>query len=90
MQGRESSAQASSGPRADDGWLERWLPLPELARSALGLVLSSILALAMHKYVELPSARLRKRFGARRHGAAPSTQEVTAKPAAGALSQKSS
>lgn len=69
--------------------LERWLPLPEVPRSALGLVLSSVLALAMHRYVELPSARLRKRLGARRPGAAPSTQEVTGKPGAGALPQKS-
>lgn len=72
--------------------LERWLPASELVRGFVALALSLLLALAMHHYVELPSARLRKRLSAERlRPAAPSPSPRGAAEAAdtAALSPKS-
>lgn len=46
--------------------LEHWLNASHVLLGALALVLSWFLALAMHHFVELPSARLRKRISADR------------------------
>jgi peptidoglycan/LPS O-acetylase OafA/YrhL len=46
--------------------LEKWLHTHQALIAAVALVLSWLLALAMHRWVELPSARLRKRISAER------------------------
>jgi peptidoglycan/LPS O-acetylase OafA/YrhL len=70
--------------------LGRWLPAGELTRGALGLGLSWLLALAMHRYVELPSARLRKRLADRQRSATPNNLVgAGASEPTRALSQKS-
>ena len=46
--------------------LEYHLHVGPVLRGAIALVLSVLLALAMHRYVELPSARLRKRLASDR------------------------
>jgi len=46
--------------------LEAWVPAGPIVVGSLTLLFSVLLALAMHRYVELPSARLKKRLGAER------------------------
>jgi peptidoglycan/LPS O-acetylase OafA/YrhL len=69
--------------------LERW-HTSELVRGLVALALSLLLALAMHHYVELPSARLRKRLAAERlRPPAPTPLGPAEQADTGALSPKS-